>query len=379
IRRVALALTAIAVVGLSILTPFVPLQSPEPPLEAIGPHGRVAATRDRALALLARQPDLSVTGDGATPALLLGLEPKLPMQARLEWLAVDRAMVPDRSAAVIFNERDWSLIDRDRLVMQAPLVRPVLTAATTPAFLIVAEEADARRFSDAIVAIGSSSDIIIPVRSLVPLDDLDRDFLRKFTALVIYGRPWRSEAKAASVLQSYIDGAGFVIWDTAGRPGPQPLLPAAKAIDQPERYGTGGERGLLLSEDRFAGGTVVAMPAFDLEPNWEYATLLAGNERVILYGITQVGRVVWSGADLPGRAVAGDGRARLQLEKILVWILQSAQIQFSGGWPRPSGTELRYEGGTATFFSPTKWRLELTLAATGILFKESPHPQWRAT
>lgn len=386
-RPVPVALAVAAVVGASALALAVPARTVGvAAVASTGAMGRLAVHPTEALEYATLQPDLPTTGSDAGPDLMLGALPKAATNARLEWLGADRAVLPDRSSAIVFNERDWSLLDRERLLFSAPSVRPVLTAGITPTLLVVADDPDAATFGDALVALGATSERVIAVRSRVALDELDRDTLREFTMLVVYGRPWRDVAKAGAVLDDYLALSGFVFMDAAGLAGAQPLVGEARTVPA----GSGDTRTIgdaaLLPARAFDGRVVGVGPfTYRSDPAWEQAALAVGNDRVVQYGESKVAgdvgvpaHMVWSGVDLPARATAGDAGAMAQLESALSWMLTAADVQVTGGYGRPSGDVLETDIARSRFVDPTHWRIELKAAATGILFKQRYHPQWRA-
>ena len=386
-RGVVAVLAVALVVGANGLA----LQVHPPTLEVArvrptGGLGRLAVHPAQALAYAALSPDLPTTGADVSADLMLGSEPKRPSNARLEWLGVDRAAFPDRSSAIIFNERDWSLLDRDKLLFSPLSVRPILTAGITPGLLVVADDPDAAVFGDALIELGVTSERVIPVKARKSLDELDRDTLREYTMLVIYGQPWKDIAKAEAVLDDYLQLSGFVFMDAAGRAGRQPLLPDAHTVKATEDETSASGDAKLLPARGFEG-RVVAMDPFNYrsDQGWEQAALVVGNKRVIQYGQTKVAgdvgvsaHFVWSGADLPSRAARGDEHALAQLENALSWMLAAAKVTPTTGYGTPSGNVLESELATSTFIDPAHWRIELKAATTGILFKERYHEQWRA-
>lgn len=388
VRALVVAAAAVVVIASNALAFAVPV--PElsvPRVPSTGAHGRLAVHPAQALALAAVSPDLPTTGDAVTLPLILGTEPKDPSNTHLEWLGVDRALLPDRSSAVIFNERDWPVLDRERLLFSAPRVRPILTAGITPTMLVVADEPDARVFGEALIQLGIPSDVVVPVVAGQQLEQLTRDTLREFTMVVVYGRPWTDVATAEAVLDDYLQLSGFVFWDSAGRAGAQPLVGAAQTVRADDANAT-GPRTELVTATGFSGrATAIDRFVYRADPGWEQAALAVGNKRVIQYGQTVVAgdtgiaaaHMVWSGADLPARAAAGDERALGQLRQALLWMLSDAGVTPTGGYGIPeSGDVLDNELATTTFKDPTRWRVELKAATTGLLFKQRFHGQWRA-
>lgn len=386
LRRVLIGTAVVAFVAANAIAFAVPPQEVEVRnVPSTGAFGRLAVHPTQALALLARTPDLPVSGDEIAPSVILGEDTKEATNARLEWLGADRAMLPDRSSAIIFNERDWSLIDRDRLLFGAPRVRPILTAGITPTILVVADEPDARAFGEALLRLGAQSDRLIPVRSERSLDELDRDTLRQFTMVAIYGQPWKDIKKAEILLSDYFEQNGFVFWDAAGRAGDQPLLGEARTVrGEGDDVSATGEPALITALRGF-GGRVVAMDkyVFASDPAWERAALSASNKRLIEFGQLSVGglgsaHLVWSGVDLPGRVTSGDDTALAQFRQALTWELGAAGVEITGGYGSPEGDVLDNETGTSRFLGPAHWRIEMKVGTNGVLFKERYHPQWRA-
>ena len=336
LRLATMAIAGAVLLGANALALAVPVQALSVAgIPSTGGLGRLAVHPGEALALAARSPDLPTTGEDISVALIAGAEPKDPTNTRLEWLGVDRAMLPDRSSAIIFNERDWELIDRERLLFGAPRLRPILTAGITPSMLVVAEEADALVFGEALIRLGIPSDILIPAQAGQQLDQLTRETLREFTMVVIYGRPWTDIARAEAVLDDYLQLSGFVFWDNAARAGPQPLLGDAETIRAEEGKAT-GDLASRISGSGYAGrATAVDRFQYRSDAGWEQAALAIGNKRAVQYGQTVVAgdrgivaaHMVWSGVDIPARAAGGDERALAQLRDASVWMLTVAGAQ----------------------------------------------------
>jgi hypothetical protein len=388
-RRAAIAVAVVVVVIANALSLVVQAPAPSAPrIPSTGPLGRLAVHPAQALDIVSRWPDLPVTGDEVPAAMMVGEGIKEEVNARLELLGADRAMLPDRSAAIIFNERDWSLIDRERLLFGAPTVRPILTAGISATLLVVADEPDARTFASAVAAIGSSTERVISVHAARPLDALTLATLQEHTMVVVYGRPWTDLGASAELLERYLQSRGFVFFDAAGRPGAQPIVGEAHTVQAaPDQFRTTGDSQRFLSAGSFAGRVVgIDEWSFGNDADWERAALLVGGRRILQFGQTSArlaaeaiaARAVWSGADLPARAAAGDASAKDQLRTILTWMLGAAQVQITGNYGRPAGDLVENETGISRSLSPTHWRVEMKVAATGVLFKMRHHPQWRA-
>jgi len=405
-RAAIIGIATLVLVAANALALVVPLPEETGRIPSTGAFGRLAVHPAQALAVVTANPDVPTTGTDVPAAMMLGEEDRLATGARLDRLGADRIMTPDRSSAIIFNERDWAVLDRDRLLFAAPFVRPVLTAGITTTILLVAEEADARVFGHALVEIGAASETLIIVWWPRPLEELDLDALREFTMVAVYGRPWISVAAASDLLQRYLDSSGFLLMDVAARAGQQPLgMPDADVQQREadefrtEEEVAEGATPLITAETGWSGRVAALSQAWEFadDPSWELATMLVGGSRVIQFGATQVGRealaahMVWSGVDLPARTAAGDEAAKAQLERAIGWMLGDAGVGVTGNYGRPSGTpcepgkdegtcatQLDSETGVATFRSPTSWRVRMKVATTGVLFKEQYHPQWRA-
>jgi hypothetical protein len=404
-RRGVIVLGALALVAANALALALPLQVEAPRVSSTGALGRLAVHPAQALAVVSANPELPTTGDEVPAAMMLGAAERAATGALLDRLGVDRAMVPDRSSAIIFNERDWRLVDRDKLILAAPFVRPVLTAGITPTILLVAEEADVRTFGLALAEIGAATENLITVWSPKPLDELDLETLREFTMVAVYGRPWVALAPASELLQRYLDSSGFLLMDVAARPGQQILgMPDAEVQQRgsdefrvEEKVAAGAEP-LITAEAGWSGRVATLGQAWNYndDPAWEKAAMLTGGSRVLQFGTTGfvdvvAARMVWSGVDLPARTASGDASARAQLERAIEWMLAAAGVGVTGNYARPEGTscepgkaegtcaeQLDSETAISSFQSPTSWRVRLKVATSGVLFKQRYHPQWRA-
>ena len=374
-RVLAGALLTIGLGGSSALALAVPVVTADEQLEERGPFTRVAASTDRSLRLLSMNPALSVTADALDRQVLRAEVPADAQRARLDWLAVDRALPPDESSALDYYARDWQAEDRQRLVFQGPVPRPLLTAGSTTSILVVANVEDAGVVGDALIRLGATSDIIVPVRAQVPLDVLDAAALQRFTAVFVYGSPFRNRAAAARVLDDYLASGGIAIVDTGSSTVPGPLVDSSEEVaGQPGQLVVRGDAARIGSDRPLTDGAPLVSTA---RPDWEEASLSIGERRVIVLGTRDSGKAVWSGVDLPRRTAAGDAVSREHLEAVLRWALESAAAT-SGPWAAPAGNEYAFEDGSATFLAPGRWRIDLTHSVNGVLFKEATHPFWGA-
>lgn len=394
-RRFALGVALVFAVASNALALAVPTDRPPAPLlPSTGAFGRLAVYPTQALTFAVQQPDLPTTGDDVSPALMLGTVSKDAMNTGLEWLGVDRVLPPDRSAAIVFNERDWTVLDRAKLLLAAPSVpplRPVLSAAITNTVLVVADAPDAVTFGQALINAGIPSASLVPIRANKLLDELDPATLQQFTVLAVYGQPWRDRAKAQKVLDGFLQQSGFVFMDTAARAGLEPLLPEARTLAAGQASVVGPEPTLIAGGGGY-GGRVVGIDSFTYanDPTWERAALVADGKRVIQFGRVQVqgstdsfAHLVWSGVDLPGRAANGDPHAIAQLNDAFTWLLSAAAAAANLPQQPPfaratKGDTLDSDAFTATFISPTHWRIAMKQQVTGVLFKERYNDQWHA-
>ena len=374
-RALAGAVAAIGLAGSSALALAVPAVTADEHLEERGPFVRVAASTDRSLRLLTLNPALSVTADALERNVLRAEVPTNAQRARLDWLAVDRALPPDESSALNYYARDWQIEDRRRLVFRGPVPRPLLTAGSTTSILVVADLEDAGVVGDALIRIGATSDIIVPVRAQLPLDALDAAALQRFTAVFVYGSPFRDRGAATRALDDYLGAGGIVILDAGGSTAPGPLVGSREEVaGRPASFVVRGDAARLGSDRPLAEGAPLVSVA---RPDWEEASLSIGERRVIVVGARESGKAVWSGADLPRRVAAGDAVSQEHLEAVLRWALESSAAT-SGPWPAPAGNEYTFDDGRATFLAPGRWRIDLVHAVNAVLFKEAAHPFWRA-
>lgn len=392
VRRFAFGVALVFAVGANALALAVPADQVQvPTVPSTGAFGRLAVHPAMALAMAVRQPDLPTTGSDASASLMLGTLPKDVMNTELEWLGADRALPPDRSAALVFNERDWSVLDRDKLLFAAPRVRPVLSAAISNTVLVVADEPDAVTFGDALIHAGVTSDLLVPVRAAKQLDDIDPATLQQFTVVAVYGHPWRDRAKAEKILNGFLQQSGFVFMDVGAEAGAEPLFPEART-QRADQVSVVGPEPTLIAGDAGYDGRAVAIDPFTYanDPTWEQAALVAGDKRLIQFGRVQIkgstdsfAHMVWSGVDLPRRAAEDDPHATTQLRDAFEWLLSAAaaaaNLPPQPPFARPTrGDTLDSDAFTASFLSPTHWRIQMKQQTTGVLFKERYNDQWRA-
>lgn len=359
----------------SSLALAVSVAHPDPPLASHGPFTRVAASPENSLGLVVANPTLSVTAAALDRPTLRGENPLEAQRARLDWFAVDRALAPDETAALRYYDRDWRVLDRGRLLFRGPDPRPVLTVGNTTSILVVAKAEDAVFVGDAFERLGATSDFLVPVRALQPLEALSSEVLRRFTAVFVYGNAFENRAAATRVLDEYVGGGGIVIVEAAGTTGAGLLGITPQTLDAPpDTFVVRGDPNDFGPGRRFADGRTIVATA---RPEWESASVSDGERRVLAVGAKDGGKVAWSGADLPRRAAAGDEVSLAHLGAILRWAL-AATAETSGPWLAPEGDDYLFDDGHATFLAPGRWRIDLLHAVTGVLFKEATHAFWTA-
>jgi|WetSurSiteA1Bulk_404760.scaffolds.fasta_scaffold01099_6 hypothetical protein len=264
---------------------------------------------------------------------------------------------------------------------------PILTTTNTPTILVIGEKENDQSYGPIIRNLASlnlNSQYLIPIRGENYLDDYKLNDLTKFPLLILYQYHLKNPVRVAGMLKSYLEGGGKVIIETTSFVDPksktefEKVLGFATKMEEVkgsdwnfEQRGDGLMEGVELS--------AFAPPIFEDAP-WKVnyleesslqgeqkAVLLSGNKVIIFRQKVDKGELLWSGMNLPYHALSYENKEEKNfLARIIFSLLGKSQ----------EATTI--PKNKALFINPQKRAVEITEAATGVLFKENYFFNWHA-
>ena len=258
---------------------------------------------------------------------------------------------------------------------------PILSARSTRSALVIGSDASYSLIVRAVALSGFDSRSLIPVRGGEYLDDHSAADLGQFDDLILYGYKAHDPGRALALLGNYVGRGGsvvmeannspFAVADSAGEPIPGTQI---KQIGIGPSWNFESNASAITSGidlNNFApaiyqGGPwgISYIPTPGLR-SWAQPVLLSDGRPVVVAGMLGSGRVVWSGLNLPYHIVSNHSEEESRL--------LAHEIE----WASPR--EAIDPAYSVTFVNPQLRRIAITAPGTGVLFKESSFPNWRAT
>jgi hypothetical protein len=258
---------------------------------------------------------------------------------------------------------------------------PILSARSTRTALVVGSDAAYTLIVKALALSGFDSLSLIPIKGGEYLDDHQTSELAQFSQVILYDFKAHDPARAFAMLAGYVRGGGSVVIEANNSPfevadaaaEPIPGTEVSKVGIGPAWNFQASSSPILAGIDlgsfapaAYQGGPwgVSYIPASAVQP-WAQPVLLSGGRPVVVAGNLGLGRVVWSGMNLPYHIVtnAAAQESRLLAQEI--------------AWAAPdNAVDPSYD---ATFVNPELRRITVTAFGTGVLFKENWFEDWHAT
>jgi hypothetical protein len=309
----------------------------------------------------------------------------LARATRLDWYAV-KWLYSDNLAAHVdealdadptFQSLGSSTALRGFNLYLNTAVTPVASATTAPAALVVASSSAYPILFRALGPSGAGSTSIVPVNAGAFIDDLGAEDLARFPSVVVYEAQAHDWSRAARLLEDYVKGGGHLFIEGAGMPteATEALQVVSPVVDAHKEVV--GDWAFAPSANELVNGIdlrAFSKPIYDSAAPWEIAVAdrLTPNAKIALSSgplpvlvQTDLGRgqVVWSGMNLPYHVAAFDNETESRLLARLVAASSSPVV--------PTGEATRVNAEHQRVLAPA--------GATGVLFKETATPAWRAT
>lgn len=262
---------------------------------------------------------------------------------------------------------------------------PILSASNAPTMLVIGEKAQNRSY-DPIMRIlamhNLNSEVIVPIRGKIFLDDYSQEELSKFPLIILYEYRLKNASKGAKLLSEYLKQGGKAIIESSSFvfEGQKLLLEKVLGFKSKVDVAEGETWGFSAQGDLTEGidFTRFSPPIFE-EYGWKYseAELTQKNQIPVLLNDQKIvifrqkvgnGEMIWSGLNLLYHAVSYKNLEEARfIDKIIFSLLGTNQ----GPQTLPkSKTE---------FVNPQKRIIEIQEPAEGVLLKENYFFNWQAS
>jgi hypothetical protein len=256
---------------------------------------------------------------------------------------------------------------------------PIAVATNAPVMLVIGQPENYQ----VVVRDLSYSDFdaanVIPVQGQAYVDDYTPQDLAQFDEVVIYGGRAHDSARAFGLLNGYVKSGGGLIVESqgsplAGGPGVSEPLPITGTVGREEsgdwRFKaesspiTDGIDFSRFAPARYNNGPWTVAAASGVR-TWARTVVQSGSDSVVVAGQLGLGRVVWSGLNLPFHVDSfRSAEESAFLAKAIAWVSRSHNDM--------SAT------ASARFDGPQQTTISVTSSARGVLFKESWFDRWHA-
>jgi len=265
------------------------------------------------------------------------------------------------------------------------LTAPIVETTGAPAILIISNREWYKGvLRDLFASVNLNSKYYILVRGPEYIDDLSATELDGFDGVYLYTYRYRNFDRAFGLLEQYVANGGSLIIDT-GLECPESgsiRLPEFFPVNETVRSPLGKEWKFKVSEGPITGGidfSAFSPPVHVGDEPWTHsyapsdrnvkpwANVILWNQGhpVIVIGNYGMGRIVWSGLNLPYHVATYKNLEEAELHRNLAeWLLQppsNQSVDFNVKRPRPEEVIIEAHGN-----------------CTGVLFKENAFDGWTA-
>lgn len=289
----------------------------------------------------------------------------------------------------IKNEQDFTLVSSGRLhadgfheefVVNNPSA--ILTASNAPATLFIGDTKSYNLLFSNLTFTNYNSSKLIPVRGKLYLDDYSLNELKAYTSLVLFNYRYHNQKRAYKMLADYLKEGGNILWEAWDSPELLNEKGTSKDIPEPSPFSTLDKNQIqgiwdfqkqessLFTDVDFA---LFSPPLYNGTP-WKFAkgSNLRPWAKVILN--SQKGPLIVSGKFGNGKIVWTSFNFLYHINSYKNLVEAKLLTQFftdfgASGLTNPAMT---------TFINPEKRELAVSETATGVLFKESYFPSWKA-
>lgn len=280
--------------------------------------------------------------------------------------AVSRFLVPPTEAPYEFEYRHSA---------------PLLMATDARTFMAIGGNTGYHPLFRALSQSNFNSQYLVPVRGSQYIDDHSLSELSQFDAVILYRYKFRDQAKAFSLLASYVRNGGGLIVEANGSPfDNSPSIPEPIPVSRTTATNYGTSWNFTSAESPVTDGidfSAFGPAIYDNGPwgvssteesaisYWARPVLWTNEHPIVVTGEYGKGRVVWTGMNFPYHANSYRNAEESRfLAQMIEWVTGNKKAT------RPD-----YE---AQFVHPQKRAVTVKSPGKGVLFKESYFPNWHA-
>lgn len=269
---------------------------------------------------------------------------------------------------------EWALLLR----FENPNPSPILSATNSVPVLLIGDEAGYNLFFRSLALVNLNSQELIPLLGKQFVDDYKLSDLTPFKIIVLHNYQYRQKERAYELLRDYVKEGGNLIWEVAGSPDTEGMLPEPAPVSQVRKKEVKREWDFEAFGETMTSGIdlssfspliynndvwrVSSASSSDLR-HWAKGVLGKEGQWVAAIGSYGQGKVVWTGFNFLYHMGAHKNQeeARL-LVKILDWLKTEEEAK---------GVDYQAE-----FINPERRVIEISSPARGVLFKENHHKKW---
>jgi len=284
-------------------------------------------------------------------------------------------------------------INGDELRLEMEIKNPsnILEAKNTPNILYIGEEEGYNPFFFNLTLHNFNSQKIIPVKGEKYIDSYKLSDLQLFDTIFLYSYQYKNKEKAYSLLKSYVEAGGNIIWEAwnskdvlalqkTGAEGDNLQLPEPSPVSELTPKEIEGGWNFKIGEDKIfdqidfnkfsppkyrdTPWKVVAPVDQSAIRDWAKVILTGQGYPLIVAGQYGQGHILWTGFNFNYHIT---DTKNFEEANLLINIIKSLT---SNTEPAPT-----YE---AKFVNPNKREITIDSSAKGVLFRESFYPNWQA-
>ena len=256
---------------------------------------------------------------------------------------------------------------------------PIALATNTPTILVIGQPENYQVVFRDLSYSDFDTSHAIPVQGSAYVDDYNAQDLAQFDEVLIYGGLAHDSARAFDLLAGYVRAGGGLIVESNGSPlaggsdtkEPVPITGATnRHLKSDWRFNTASSPitdGIDFSSfgpPQYAGGPWTVSVASGVR-SWAHAVVWSGGDAVVVTGGLGLGRVVWSGLNLPFHI---DSYRSAEESRFLTTAI---------AWASRSNSDVAAVS-SANREGPQQTRVSVDSKARGVLFKETWFDRWHA-
>lgn len=257
---------------------------------------------------------------------------------------------------------------------------PILSASNVPTILFIGDKAGYNLFFRNLTLVGLDSRRIIPLLGKRFIDDYKLSELTPFEIVILHNYRYHRKEKAYKILQDYVNQGGNLIWEVAGSPDIEGILPEPAPVTQVSQEEIKEKWTFQSSGETITSGVdfssfspfIYNDDFWKLYPvstsdfrSWARGILGKGDQWIMVAGDYGEGKIIWTGFNFLYHINVNKNQEEAKfLARMINWLGAGEKVG-------PVDYQVK-------FISPEKRVVEIKEPAKGVLFKESYYPNWHA-